>query len=236
MSTVLRLFVSLLFFFILILPSDAQIGFSDQSGGFGPFIGLVQSNLLQPARVGDKVGVLDMYHGWEAGIKSELYRTKWMRGNLMASYLQQGATEYFEVENSTRSVDIGLQQIKLALNPLIFKVGDDFFHGYAGGGIYGSYIIKQELSDPSIADQYWTNGDELTGRDVGLDFIAGIHIWKFDIEAHAQYGLLELGKRWDGSTVKHQFFGLHIAYLWVNNHLTVKSCRDSRKSNPKNRM
>ena len=126
--------------------------------------------------------------------------------------------------------------MKLAVNPLIFKVGDDFFHGYVGGGVYGSYIIKQELSDPSVADRYWSSGEELNGRDVGLDFTAGIHVWKFDIEAHAQYGLLELGERWDGTSVKHQFFGLHIAYLWVNNHLTVKSCRDTRKSNPKSRM
>lgn len=236
MSTTSRLFIYLLFFSIVIVPTTAQVGFSDQSGGFGPFIGMVRSNLLQPARAGEKTGILDMYHGWEAGVKSELYRTKWMRGNLMASFVQQGASEYFEVENTTRPVDIDLQQIKLALNPLIFKIGDDFFHGYAGGGIYGSYIIKQEFSDPSIASQYWSSGDELTGRDVGLDFTAGIHIWKFDIEAHAQYGLLELGTRWDGSTVKHQFFGLHLAYLWVNNHLTVKSCRKTRKSNPKSRM
>lgn len=236
MSTVLRFLICLSFLSSGLLPLSAQINFSDQSGGFGPFIGLVGSNLLQPQKVGEKVSVLDMYRGWEAGIKSELFRTKWMRGNLLASYVKQGATEYFEVENTSTPVDIDLQQIKLALNPLIFKVGDDLFHGYLGGGIYGSYIINQEISEPSLTGQYWTSGDELKGRDVGLDFVAGFHIWKFDIEAHAQYGLLELGTRWDGSPVKHQFFGLHIAYLWVNNHLTVKSCRDTRKSNPKSRM
>ncbi|MBK8504750.1 MAG: hypothetical protein IPL46_22595 [Saprospiraceae bacterium] len=62
--------------------------------------------------------------------------------------------------------------------------------------------------------QYWTSGDELKGGDIGLDLAAGIHIWSFDIEAHAQYGLLDLGTRWDGSTVRHQFF-------WTQSDLPV---------------
>jgi len=236
MSKALKLAICLIFLTIGISSVSGQIGFSDQSGGFGPFIGLVRSNLKQPQVGGSKVGVLDMYQGWEAGLKSEIYRTRWMRGNVMASFVSQGASEVFTVENTSRPVDIDLQQIKLAVNPLLFKIGDDFFHGYFGGGVYGSYIINQKISDPDIADQYWTSGNELSGRDLGLDFAAGVHIWKFDIEAHAQYGLLDLGTRWDGSTVRHQFFGIHLAYLWVNNHLTVKSCKDTRKSNPKTRM
>jgi hypothetical protein len=236
MSTVTRLFVCLFILSTGTLQLHSQVNFSDQAGGFGPFIGLIRSNLKQPQLGGDKTGVLDMYQGWEAGLKSEMYRTQWLRGNILASFVQQGATEYFQTENTVRPVDIDLQEIKLAVNPLLFKVGSDFFHGYLGGGIYGSYIINEKISDPDLVGQYWTSGDELKGGDIGLDLTAGIHIWSFDIEAHAQYGLLDLGARWDGSTVRHQFFGLSLTYLYVNQHVTRKSCRDTRKSNPKSRM
>jgi hypothetical protein len=211
---------------------QGQVNFSDQSGGFGPFIGLIRSNLKQPQPGGEKLGILDGYKGWEAGLKSEIYRTRWMRGNVMASYMKLGATEYFQSENVNRPVDVELQELKLAVNPLLFKVGNDFLHGYFGGGIYGSYIIDQKISEPDLEGQLWS-ADQLKASDVGLDFAAGIHVWYFDIEAHAQYGLVDQGTRVDGSPVRHQFYGLSIAYLWVNQHLTVKSCRDNRKSGPK---
>ena len=234
MKQIIGIFVVIL----TILNSEqiqAQINFSDQSGGFGPYLGLIRSNLKQPTP-GGKQGVFDMYQGFEVGIKSELYRTQWMRGNLIASYLQQGAHENFDVENTNQPVDVNLKQVKLALNPLLFKAGSDMIHGYVGGGVYGSYIIEQGISDEALRDQYWSGAEELSGKDVGLDLVAGIHVWAFDIEAHAQYGFLELGTRWDGSPVKHKFFGLSIAYLYVNQHVTRKNCRDTKKSNPKNRL
>ena len=221
----LSLFFTLLFFSNQLL---AQAQFSDQAGGFGPFIGLVRSNLKQPQLGGGQQSIADMYQGWEVGIKSELYRTKWLRGNLMASYVQQGANEYFEAGNSSQPIEVNLKEVKLALNPLLFKVGGDYLHGYIGGGVYGSYIVEQSISNPELSAQYWNGAEKLSGADVGIDVAAGIHIWQFDIEAHAQYGLVDLGTRWDGSPVRHNFFGLSIAYLYVNQHLTVKSCRDHR--------
>ena len=236
MRKLLKLLVCLVMASFGLFPLQAQTSFSDQSGGFGPFVGLIRSNLKQPLPDGIQQGILDGYKGWEAGLKSEIYRTRWMRGNVMASYLQLGAIEYFQDENVTRPVDVDLQALKLAVNPLLFKVGDDFLHGYAGGGFYGSYIIKQRISEKDLEGNLWSGGGELSARDLGLDFVAGIHIWYFDIEAHAQYGMLDLGTRLDGSTVRHQYYGLSIAFLWVNQHLTVKSCRDTRKNNVRNKM
>ena len=220
--------LSMFLSFLFLGQASAQVNFSDQSGGFGPFFGLVRSNLKQPQVGGGSQSLSDMYHGWEAGIKSELYRTKWLRGNLMASYVQQGANEYFQADGNSVPVEVNLKEVKLALNPILFKVGGDYLHGYIGGGIYGSYIIEQELSNPELTAEYWNGAEKLSGADYGLDFTAGIHIWQFDIEAHAQYGLADLGTRWDGSPVRHNFFGISIAYLYVNQHLTVKSCRDHR--------
>ena len=223
--------VSLLVLLILIftaVSAIAQINFSDQGGGFGPYVGLVKSNLGQHLSGGEKQGVSDMHQGFELGFKSELYRTRWMRGNLMAGYMQYGSKEYYSVENTVNPVEVELSAVKVALNPILFKVGGDNIHGYFGGGAYGSYLIKQSISQPDLSEQYWSGERKIKGADAGLDFVAGIHLYHFDIEAHAQYGLLDLGTRWDGSAVKQQFYGIHIAYLYVNQHVTRKSCRDHR--------
>lgn len=208
------------------LHANAQINFSEQAGGFGPYVGLSKSSLQQNYG-GEDQSLSEMYQGFELGLKTELYRTRWMRGNIIAAYSQQGANEYVELDNSMTPMELEMKQVKLVFDPIMFKAGPDFYHFYAGGGIYGSYLIEQTFTDPEMATRQWQEG-ELSKRDFGLDFAAGIHLRHFDIEARAQYGLSDLATRFDGSVVRTQFFGISIAYLYVNQHLTVKSCRDHK--------
>lgn len=206
----------------------AQIQFSQQAGGFGFYGGLTLSQLEQPIDLGQPETKIPYLKGFEAGVKSEVYRTRWMRGNVMLGYAQMGANEWVQMEGAWQPTTIDLQQIKFALNPFIFKAGGDFFHGYIGGGGYGSFMINQEITGPMPQENYWTDASELTKYDFGLDLLAGIHVWNFDIEFHAQYGMNELGIRPDGSIAKQQFYSITLSYLYVNQHLTIKSCRDHR--------
>ncbi len=217
----LTLLLTLCIFFPALVFS--QIQFTEQSGGVGLYVGYLQSDLRQPESP-KFPSVSSIHTGWEIGIKKEMYRTKWMRGNVMIGYAQLGAEEWMQEESNWTQANIDLQAIKLAFDPIFLKAGNDNFHVYAGGGLYGTFIFDQQ---PSITP-YWSSGDELSNVDGGLDIAAGIHIWRFDIEFHAQYGLSELGRRLDNSIVKQRFFGVHLTYLHVNQHVTVKSCRDKR--------
>ncbi len=206
---------------------SGQVSFTDQAGGFGPFIGRVASNLGQPTIPGQPESKITDHQGWEFGLKSEIYRTNYLRGNLMASYIELGAKEYIPTETDFREVNVNLKAVKAALNPLLLKLGSDFLHGYAGAGIYGTFLIDQEVAADVNTEDYWQQ-KELKEIDYGLDLVAGIHIWSFDIEFHAQLGAAELGKRFDNSPVKQQFFGISLAYLYVNQHVTRKSCKNKK--------
>lgn len=222
-----KYFLALSLLFVCSIHAMAQLTFTDQAGGFGPFIGRVVSNLGQPMIEGQPSSSIFDHQGWEFGIKSEIYRTTYLRGNLMASYIQLGSREFIPSETDFREVNVNLQAIKVALNPLLFKIGNDFIHGYAGAGIYGTFLFDQEVESDVNTDNYWQS-EELKEIDYGLDLVAGVHVWSFDIEFHAQLGASEMGKRFDGTPVKQQFFGISLAYLYVNQHVTRKSCKNKK--------
>ena len=206
----------------LVMHGKAQLTFTDQAGGFGPYGGLVWSTLGQPAIDGAKT---QYQQGFEVGIKSELYRFNHLRGNLSGGYMKLGAKEYIQSENNFTEAEVDLQAFKAALDPLLIKVGNDFIHGYAGGGVYGTFFIEQEVTSPSPNEEYWNGAAELDKFDYGVSAVAGVHVWNFDIEFKAQFGLAELGQRVDQSLAKQQFYSLTLAYLWVNQHTTVKTCK-----------
>ncbi len=205
----------------------AQVSFTDQAGGFGPIVGRVVSNLGQPVLPGAPESSIFDKQGWELGLKSEIYRTTWMRGNLMASYVELGAKEWRPNETSFTEVDVNLKAVKAAVNPILFKVGNDFIHGYAGGGVYGTFFFDQEI-ESSIPTEDYFQEDKLKEIDYGLDLAAGIHIWSFDIEFHAQYSWRDIGHRYDDTAVRQEFYGLSIAYLYVNQNVTRKNCRNKK--------
>lgn len=208
-----------------IATSYGQLSFTQQAGGFGPFIGRVVSNLGQPMLSGQPEGSILDHQGWEFGLKSEIYRTNWLRGNLMASYIELGAKEWIPSETDFRELEFNLKAIKAAIDPLIFKVGDDFIHGYIGGGIYGTFFFDQELVSTASTENYVVDGD-VKEIDFGLDLTAGVHIWSFDLEFHAQYGARDIGQRFDGTGIRQEFYGIHLAYLYVNQNVTRKTCRN----------
>ena len=221
----LRILGILLFTFFILANAKAQLSFTDQAGGFGPFGGYVLSTLQQPLLPGAPATKTAYQEGFEVGIKSELYRFNYLRGNLSASYIQLGSKEWSQSENTFSEVDVNLKAFKASFDPLLFKIGSDFIHGYAGGGVYGTFFIEQEVNPDQYSTDYWNGNAELKKFDYGLNAVAGVHIWSFDIELKAHYGLAELGQRFDNSLSKQQFYSLTLAYLWVNQHVTVKSCK-----------
>ncbi len=220
-----KLLFSLLIVSFACTAGMSQLYFSKESGGFGPYVGVVRSHLMAPS--GNNTGFVQQ--GYEAGLKAELYRTEWLRGNVMFGWMQHGAQERFIAENAEGLATINLQSMKLNLMPVMLKWGGDKLHAYIGGGAYGAFMIKQDVDAPGLSGNYWQEGNELASTDYGIDISAGIHVWQFDIEFKLQRGLLDLGTRLDGSTVRNRTAGIHLAFLWVNNHTEVKSCRDKRK-------
>ncbi len=225
---VMRLLGLIVFSSILGLSASGQMSFTDQAGGFGPFGGYVISTLKQPGLDGSATDRSLYRKGFEVGIKSEMYRFRYLRGNIMASYIRLGAHEYLPGENNLQDVEVDLQAFKAAFNPFLFKVGNDFLHGYAGGGGYGTFYINQEVSAQQPLENYWNGEQELRKFDYGLDLVAGVHVWNFDIEFHAQLGMADLGERFDNTLAKQQFFSITLAYLYVNQHVTVKSCKNKK--------
>ncbi len=221
----LRILGILVFTVMLLSSASAQLTFTDQAGGFGPFGGLVLSTLKQPIPTASTVDKISYKQGFEAGLKSELYRFRYLRGNLSASYIQLGSIEYAQTENSFAETEVNLKAFKAALDPFLFKIGNDFIHGYAGGGAYGTFFFEQEVSPTSYADDYWNGQQELKKFDYGVSAVAGVHIWSFDIEFKAQFGLSDLGTRFDNTLARQQFYSITLAYLYVNQHVTVKSCK-----------
>ena len=149
----LRVLGILLFTFFILVNAKAQLSFTDQAGGFGPFGGYVLSTLKQPLLAGAPADKIAYREGFEVGLKSELYRFNYLRGNLTASYIQLGSAEWAQSENTFSEVDVSLKAFKASFDPLLFKIGSDFIHGYAGGGVYGTFFVDQEVSP----DQYATD-------------------------------------------------------------------------------
>ena len=221
----LRILGAVVFTLFVLASAKAQLTFTDQAGGFGPFGGLVMSTLKQPVPTGAPASDIQYANGFEVGIKSELYRFRYLRGNLSASYIQLGAPEFAQTENTFINTDVSLKAFKAALDPFLFKIGNDFIHGYAGGGAYGTFFFEQAVTPDDYTLGYWNGQDELKKFDYGVSAVAGVHIWSFDLEVKAQYGLSDLGIRSDLSAARQQFYSLTLAYLWVNQHTTVKTCK-----------
>ena len=223
------LFSMLIIFVFGFQQLSAQFTLSPESGAFGIFGGVVLSELGQIAPPASTGLSHQLKQGFEVGVKKEIYRSQWLKGNLYASYLQLGSQEYYQEENIYKEATVDLKAIKVALTPLLLKVGGDFVHGYAGGGMYGTYFIEQSVSSPLInGDDYWSNGPELEKIDYGLNLLAGFHLWNFQLEFHAQYGKQKLGDRFDGSVAKQEFYSLTLAYMFINRDITRKSCKDTR--------
>ncbi len=224
-SSFFRILGIVIFTIIMIVNARAQLSFTDQAGGFGPFGGYVLSTLKQPLLAGIPSDKVAYHEGFEVGIKSELFRFRYLRGNLSASYIQLGAMEWAPSENTLNEVDVTIKAFKAALDPFLFKVGTDFIHGYAGGGVYGTFFFNQGITPDLYSTEYWNGQTELKKFDYGVNAVAGMHIWSFDVEFKAQYGLAELGQRFDNTQAKQKFFSITLAYLYVNQHVTVKSCK-----------
>ena len=69
----LRVLGIAVFTFVLVASVKAQLTFTDQAGGFGPFGGYVLSTLKQPLLAGAPADKVTYREGFEVGIKSELF-------------------------------------------------------------------------------------------------------------------------------------------------------------------
>jgi hypothetical protein len=218
---------SLLFTFS-IRESTAQIMMSPEAGSFGLYGGIVQSSLgKQP--LAENAGLSHQYFsGYEVGIKKELYRGDWFKGNLYIGYLQFGSEEFNLESTVSQNTTVDLKAVKVAVTPLLLKAGSDFIHGYAGGGAFGSMIIEQSIEGYEGSNDYWTTGEELEKIDYGLHLQAGVHVWNFELEFNAQFGQQELGLRRDESKAESTFYSLTLSYMFINRNITRKSCKDTR--------
>ena len=214
---------------ILFAPEGkAQIMMSPESGAFGLYGGIVQSSLgKQP--LAESAGFSHQYYsGFEFGIKKELYRGDWFKGNLYIGYLQFGSEEFHQEAPEWQNTTIDIKAVKLAMTPLLLKVGSDAIHGYAGGGAFGSLLIEQSIQGYEGANDYWTSGEELEKIDYGLHLQAGVHVWNFELEFNAQFGQQELGLRIDESVAESTFYSLTLSYMFINRNITRKNCKDTR--------
>ncbi len=218
---------SLLLAFVGYLNAEAQFIMSPEAGAFGVYGGVIKSDLGQRA-LSTSPAQARYYDGFEVGIKNEFYRTDWAKGNIYVAYAQLGANEWVDLEAGTVPVTIDLQTVKFALDPLIFKAGSDFVHGYLGGGLFGAYFFDQQIEGLTSTEDYWVLGPDLAQLDYGLDLLAGVHVWNFQLELHAQFGRRELGQRADGTVAKSKFFGVSLAYMFINRNITRKNCKDTR--------
>ena len=201
---------------------------SDNDGLFGFYGGYVLSHLDQPLNAG-YTNNERMYHtGFEAGVKAEMYRGLYFRGNSTLSWFQSGSTEFYQSGDQYQQMDVNLQSIKLTINPLVFKTFGDFFQLYAGGGMYGSYILNQEVIQHNPAF-ILNEVDELEKIDLGAHALAGINIWNFEIEANIGYGIVDLAMREDGTGARQRFGSITLAYIMDRVTREVKNCKDKRR-------
>ena len=201
---------------------------SDHEGLFGIFGGFVLSHLDQPL----SEGYLDhkrLYHqGYEAGIKLEMYRSNFIRGNTTVSYQQTGSSEWYQNGDQWEQMDVNLQSIRLSINPLMLKSPGDFFHVYAGGGFYGSYIFKQDFVNPH-PDFIRNESNEIDNKDIGLNAMVGMRVWNFEVELQAGYGFLDLTTRADETVARQRYYSANISFLLDKVIRERKSCKDKRQ-------
>ncbi|MDH3652095.1 MAG: hypothetical protein OEQ53_20580, partial [Saprospiraceae bacterium] len=202
-----------------------QFVMTPEAGAFGLFGGLIRSDLGQVSMIEEAGLSHRVYQGFEVGLKAEMYRTELFKGNVYASYIQLGSHEYGDIESSSSEMTVDLQAAKAVITPLMLKAGTDFVHGYAGGGVYGMYIFDQVVNGTTNAQDQWASGPELKELDYGLNLVAGMHVWNLELEVHAQYGLAELGERFDGTIAKSKFYGVSLSYMFIQRDMTRKSCR-----------
>ena len=201
---------------------------SAEDGLFGLYGGYVFSYLNQPMSEFFPDGKRTYQQGWEAGIKIEMWRGLYVRGNATLSYQQTGAIEYFGTEAGSDPMEIDLQSVRLSVNPLVFKTPGDFFHLYGGGGFYGSYIFKQDITNPH--EDFILNDEGMMGdKDLGVNILGGVNLYNIELEIQVGFGLVNLAERLDGSPAKQRFASVSLAYMFDRDRTTTKSCKDKRR-------
>ena len=201
---------------------------SDQEGLFGFFGGYVLSHLDQPINEGYTNNQRIYHTGFEGGVKVEMYRGIYFSGHSTLSYFQSGSTEFYQNGEQWQQMDIDLQSVKLVINPLVWRTYGGLFHVFAGGGMYGSYIIKQEMSQYN-PEFLLNNVDELNKLDLGVHGVAGFKFWNIEVEAAVGYGFIDLAERTNANPARQRFGSISMAYMFDRVIRETKSCKDKRR-------